>query len=745
MSTESLNPTVIEPHRILIVDDNATIHMDFRKLLDVDHRGDLLDAEQDLFGAVSVNDPSTHHCQFEIHSAYQGREALALVEAAISEKRPYRMAFVDIRMPPGWDGLETIEQLWKIDPQLEIVICTAYCDYSWRQMIRRLEKSDQFLVLRKPFDGIEIRQMAMSLSAKSVLRDIQQSHMQRMGQVVAERTRAIAAAESASQAKSNFLANMSHEIRTPLNGVTGMLELLATTALNDQQVRYVRGAQSSADCLLSLINGILDFSKIEQGMLELDSVDFDLHRLLYEVCEIMSPAAQKSGLEMTCQLHEHLPNWVSGDRNRLRQILLNLISNAVKFTTEGHVTIEAGVQETDLDTGDVLLQIVVSDTGIGIPVDRRHRLFQLFSQVDSSTTRRFGGTGLGLALCKRLVELFGGEIGVESESERGSTFWFTARLQPPVQYHPPEPSQFPDSAADDADTAAHTVADSEVAQECQGFRVLVAEDYEINQIVVREFLKRFGLECEVVSDGRAALEKALTRQFDLVLLDCQMPMMDGFQVAAAIRNAEDPESGVAKNGKRIPLIALTANAISGDREECLAAGMDDYLSKPMTCQTLTNVLLRWLPVQQPRGDVRPAPEPVIRPTLCSASLTEGFDEEQLLTQCFGDRELAIELLNMFETRGADSLRQLDAALARHDRQAVNHLSHGVRGVAANLGAISLKESAGELEQRSGDETIRLESLSDEIDDFRRQLKACLDAVNPLRQAIHKNASPVLSY
>lgn len=728
MSTYVSPSASSQKNRILIVDDNAAIHLDFRKLLSTNDEGDLTQAELDLFGETTAALPgSTAATQYQIDSAYQGEEALALVEKAMEEGCPYRMAFVDIRMPPGWDGIDTIGRLWKVDPQLEVVICSAYSDYSWRQIVNRLGRTDQFLVLRKPFDAIEVRQLALSLTAKSALRDVQLRHMEKLARVVNERTRAISAAESASRAKSNFLANMSHEIRTPLNGVTGMLELLTSTTLDEQQQRYVHGAQSSADCLMSLINGILDFSKIEQGMLELDPVDFNLHQLIHDVADIMAPAARKSGLEIVCELSPDLPQWVSADNGRLRQILLNLVSNAVKFTEKGRVSIEAQKQYTDI--GDLMVRIAVSDTGIGIPVDRRHRLFKLFSQVDGSTTRRFGGTGLGLALCKKLVELFGGEIGVESESEKGSTFWFTVCLQPPSEEHPEEKAE--------ANGISDLIRTEPLAeQSSRDFRVLVAEDYEINQVVVREFLRRFGLECEIVGDGQVAVDRAQSGEFDMILMDCQMPLMDGLQAARVLRDAETPDHGLSRNGKRIPIIALTANAVAGDREECLEAGMDDYLTKPITCQALTNMLLRWMPIPQSKG-LEPIPNETA-PRVCvgSASVSEAFDAEQLMSQCFGDSDLAIELLNMFELRGRQSLRDLEEAIAENNRLAVQHLSHGVKGVAANLCALRLRESAGALERRSMDESVVLKSLLDEIHDFRTDLMLCLESVPHTRQKLH---------
>ena len=266
----------------------------------------------------------------------------------------------------------------------------------------------------------------------------------------------------------------------------------------------------------------------------------------------------------------------------------------------------------------------------------------------------------------------------------------------------------------------------------------MAEDYEINQVVVREFLRRFGLECDVVSDGVAALKKSLTKEYDLVLLDCQMPLMDGLQVATEVRKTESSGIGLSRLGGRLPLIALTANAIAGDREMCLEAGMDDYLTKPITCQSLTEMLLRWLPIPQARAAVRPLPE-TSRNSIGSASIQGPFDEELLLNQCFGDVELAVELLNMFELRGEQSLHDMRAAVRNDDRVAVFQLSHGVKGVAANLCAGTLSRSAGTLERRSSDETVELVTLREEIDTFCEDLRFCLNVLPQVRQKLQSLA------
>ena len=373
---------------------------------------------------------------------------------------------------------------------------------------------------------------------------------------------ATAAAEAASRAKSDFLANMSHEIRTPLNGVVGMLQLLGGTPLTDPQRRYAAVADASAAALLTLINDILDFSKIEAGKLELSAVPFDLAEVARQAVAVLESKAAEKGLSVRCDLDPSLACRRVGPGDRVRQCLVNLLGNAVKFTAAGSVSLAVTAEED----GD-LVRFAVADTGIGIPPDRLDRLFKTFSQVDASTTRRYGGTGLGLAISKQLAELMGGTVGVDSTPGRGSTFWFTARLTV-------DPSAAPAAAA----------APSPVAAPAAGARILVAEDNDVNQMVVGEMLRRLGHTPELVDNGHAAVLAAAGGGFDLVLMDCQMPVMDGFAATAALRAA----------GYDLPVIALTANAIVGDRERCLAAGMDDYLAKPLDAKQLAGTLDRWL-------------------------------------------------------------------------------------------------------------------------------------------------------
>ncbi len=406
----------------------------------------------------------------------------------------------------------------------------------------------------------------------------------KLKEAIVAATRSAREAEAASRAKGAFLAMMSHEIRTPLNGITGFTSLLQTTSLNSEQSNYVGTIHKSAELLLAIINDILDFSKIESGHLQVENLPLKIRDCVSETVALLSPAAADKKLALECVIDPGLPKWVLGDPVRLRQILVNLIANAIKFTESGSVSIAVGTAPIEWDDGrddaNRELTFAVTDTGIGISSEQMAKLFQPFSQADAGTTRKFGGTGLGLVISKRLVELMGGRMEVGSAPGKGSVFRFTFPMRHPEQQsidalekEPPQPH--PEST--------NGATPTEV-----GLRILVAEDNPVNQRVALFMLKKLGYTAELAIDGVAALEAALRTPFDIILLDHQMPRMDGTEVARALRAAEK-EAGTARPAH---IIAVTGNAMAEDRTNATNSGMNDFLPKPLNLNQLDAVLRR---------------------------------------------------------------------------------------------------------------------------------------------------------
>ncbi len=523
-----------------------------------------------------------------------------------------------------------------------------------------------------------LEEMAISLRhSYAQLKDYSHTLEHKVEMRTSELARARDVAISASKSKSEFLSSMSHEIRTPMNAVIGFSHLMLDSDLTRQQRNYLLKINTSATSLLGIINDILDFSKIEAGKLKMEVVELNLQEIMSNLSSISSDQAEKKGLDLQFDIPKEIPVLL-GDPLRLGQVLVNLLSNAIKFTEEGSIIVAARILERDKK--EIRLHFSVTDSGIGIAESQQADLFQSFSQADASTTRKYGGTGLGLAISKQLVEMMGGEISLESALGRGSCFSFAVsfaiakgqtgllRDEAGVQQQAESPSRL------------------------HGVYLLVADDNEINQEVTEGLLARVGVSVRIVKNGEQALSALREETFDAVLMDMQMPVMDGLDATREIR--KDEHFG------DIIIIAMTANAMQGDKDQCLQAGMNDYIAKPINPDTLYSTLLKWVkPVTRPRSaDVLLTEKPVRHDEMFALPELNGLDVDGTLLRMGGDYSLYHRILIRFHESQGDVITRLRTSLNDSNKEMALYIAHTLKGAAGNVGAVQVRDMAAELEQ-----------------------------------------------
>ncbi len=570
-----------ESIRVIIIDDYTNIHKDFNTVFVQNSGPSELDyLENELFSKQLDQVATENDYLYELTFASRGQEGTELIQKATEEGMPYMLAFVDMRMPTGWDGLETIEHIWKIDPDIQIVICTACNDYNWNDVTTKLGRSENLVILKKPFEMSELLQLTRilidkwkqsqkNLSSPSIHNKPNNQELDNSNSK--ERL-------STFSASTEMLKEVNQKLRTPMNSLMGYTDLLDQSNLDQQQKDYINTIRDSGNSLLCIIDNVMDYYKIETGQLILDQTEFSLAAVARDICHMVKSQIDESSVELKCTLDPNIPDLFIGDPERLRQVLINLMSNAVKFTKAGQI--ELNIDVVREDQHEAVVKIKVNDSGAGIPEHKLKMIDEDLKRKESANHPKYEGIGLGLTISKNLVGLMFGHLEIESKDNHGSCFYFSIRL-PKVATKSTDTTDLDYESQENEALQYWSKKNSESAA-----NILVFEDNPTNQKLMKVLLTRLGHNVDIASNGQEGLKMFKQHsQYDIIFMDILLPGMEGFQVTQSIR-----QSGATE----IPIIAITANVLEYSRADCLSAGMNDYLSKPISLQHIIDVIQKWV-------------------------------------------------------------------------------------------------------------------------------------------------------